>query len=445
MRQSRYHRLTPLLFATLCTLSTHVSANEASGRVEQAGDRLIDYLRELPARASHPTQQTLAHTLAEQLPSLVAEHPTWQMSATTLQARRAAEREADAARWPQLQGNSGYQWQRESGSDSNAFQIGLQASQLLYDFDATGSQIAAAQAQREAGEAALVAQEQQLLLRGITAWYELYRERQLLRLRQLNVTARGEIAQFVAERERLGGSSRSDRLRAEARHAEAEAELALAQAQVDAAVATWQEIFATEPPVNLAIRLDSPDTARYRRDLTSIVNRFAPLREAIAQQHAAQLSARASSAAQLPKLSLEAALSQQFRDGAELDRLVALQFSSDLYNGGATTARIDQARAAATRAQAEADDERRQAIKSLQQVLAEVEAAPHALAARQRAVEVAAESLIAVREQFAFRRGTLLDLLRAQEDLYYTGRDLINRMIDTALAYQRLRYLASEL
>jgi len=51
----------------------------------------------------------------------------------------------------------------------------------------------------------------------------------------------------------------------------------------------------------------------------------------------------------------------------------------------------------------------------------------------------------AVREQFAYRRGTLLDLLRVQEDLFFAGRNLIDAMADSALAHYRFLYLASDL
>ena len=52
---------------------------------------------------------------------------------------------------------------------------------------------------------------------------------------------------------------------------------------------------------------------------------------------------------------------------------------------------------------------------------------------------------VAVKELFAFNRGSLLDLLRVQEDLYNAGRDLINASIDRRLAQYRLLHLASEL
>ena len=54
-------------------------------------------------------------------------------------------------------------------------------------------------------------------------------------------------------------------------------------------------------------------------------------------------------------------------------------------------------------------------------------------------------SLAAVREQFAYRRGTLLDLLRAQEDLFVVGRDLIDTLTDRATARFRLLHLTADL
>jgi outer membrane protein TolC len=75
--------------------------------------------------------------------------------------------------------------------------------------------------------------------------------------------------------------------------------------------------------------------------------------------------------------------------------------------------------------------------------LSEVALGQEILRNRRLAVGVANDTLMAVREQFAFRRGTLLDLLRAQEDVFMAGRDLIDAVTDHALARYRLLYMAS--
>jgi outer membrane protein TolC len=54
-------------------------------------------------------------------------------------------------------------------------------------------------------------------------------------------------------------------------------------------------------------------------------------------------------------------------------------------------------------------------------------------------------ALEAVREQFAFRRGSLLDLLRAQEELHQATRDLIDSVANQTLARYRFLHLSADL
>jgi len=54
-------------------------------------------------------------------------------------------------------------------------------------------------------------------------------------------------------------------------------------------------------------------------------------------------------------------------------------------------------------------------------------------------------ALEVVREQFFFRRGALLDLLKAQEELFLAGRELIQGMVEQGLARFRLLHVSGEL
>jgi outer membrane protein TolC len=83
--------------------------------------------------------------------------------------------------------------------------------------------------------------------------------------------------------------------------------------------------------------------------------------------------------------------------------------------------------------------------RNIEQAQAQVDNADAILNSRQSAVQTASESLMAVKELFAFNRGSLLDLLRVQEDLYNAGRDLINASIDRRIAQYRLLHLVSDL
>jgi outer membrane protein TolC len=58
-------------------------------------------------------------------------------------------------------------------------------------------------------------------------------------------------------------------------------------------------------------------------------------------------------------------------------------------------------------------------------------------------VSLAVQALRAVREQFANRRGSLLDLLNAQETLHAAGVGLTEAEIDEALARWQVLYYSS--
>ena len=108
-------------------------------------------------------------------------------------------------------------------------------------------------------------------------------------------------------------------------------------------------------------------------------------------------------------------------------------------------ARKNQASQRAIETQLAEDKLRRQVERAFAQALSDVGNSAATLAARKEAAQVAAVALEAVREQFIFRRGSLLDLLRSQEELYGAGRDLIDGLVEDSLVRYRLLDLAMEL
>jgi outer membrane protein TolC len=81
--------------------------------------------------------------------------------------------------------------------------------------------------------------------------------------------------------------------------------------------------------------------------------------------------------------------------------------------------------------------------RQLEQLTLEVASIGQLVSSRQTAAALAADSLRMVREQYAYRRGTLLDLLTAQESLYIAGRDLIDAQVDKALLAYKLMSTAA--
>ena len=419
------------------------TSTDAPLRVQTAGDGLIRHLAGLVSESGAPEQQAMAAKTLASVKGAVLNHPEFAAATAQLGYGREVVHAAEAGWRPQIYGNASAGYRRTDGVRSSHPSVGLGVNQLLYDFGATTAQVDAANAGVSAANAALQAKQATLTMRAITAWHELYRARKQFALQRLNVSSRREIADFVKERAELGGSSMSDVLRARARQTEAEASVALAEARVQSAEAAWLEAFGQPAPAQVEIGISLP-SGKYRNRLPELSRRFAVVEEKFAQAARLNADAQATHAAKLPRLSLDVSTAKEISGHAPADQAALLMVKYNFYTGGAETARAAQAQMKAAQAEAEAQNELRQTEKALLQVIAEVESAPLILSARKQAVTVAGDSLEAVREQFAFRRGTLLDLLRTEEDVYYAGRDLIDALVDSALAGHRLRYLASE-
>jgi outer membrane protein TolC len=127
------------------------------------------------------------------------------------------------------------------------------------------------------------------------------------------------------------------------------------------------------------------------------------------------------------------------------DQSIALVARQTLFGGWADTARVDQAVQKMRQSAEELRSAELEYRRQLDQLVLEVEAQERLVTSRQSAARLAAESLRMIREQYAYRRGTLLDLLTAQESLYFAGRDLIDAQVDRALSTYKLMSLAAVL
>lgn len=399
--------------------------------------------------------------LAQVRPAIVAavqNHPEARLAGEQRATAGFATREALAPYLPQAsvsfdggQRNVGAvnrPWSQVPAYRDDSRSVGLTVRQLLYDFGATGRRLDAQRTRESAADARSEARQSDLALRALANWHEVFRARQQRALAEVNLQSRQQTLSFIREREQLGGSSLSDVLRVRARVSDAEAALVATDNRLLAAEASFREIFGAAPPALLDLPIaPTVDLALYG-DTPALLRANAQLAEAQALSDAAGLDARASAAALLPSLHLQANVTRRDIGGAgqaATDHAIGLVVQHNFYSGGADTARADQVRQRAVESQLEVDVLRRQLDRALQQAVADVRTADALVAARADAVRVASQAFEAVREQFAFRRGTLLDLLRAQEDLYLAGRDLIDGVIDHAVARYRLLHLGSGL
>lgn len=437
------------LFVASRANSSTVSIESAvpSLRAHTVGDHLIRYLETWAKAQAGEVQQQQARHIASAVAASVRSHPEFLAARAALTSSREGVDEARAAWWPQLSGNTGFGTRTTGGVSVNTPTFGVTLSQLLFDFGNTSAKVGAAESRVQGAQAGLDKKQAAVVMRAVAAWHELYRTRKLTELHRLNVQARQDIVSFIKERADLGGSAASDVLRARARQTEAEAALSAARVREQVAESAWREVFQSEPPAQVEVWPDFPlDVVSLKAQVDALVARFPTVQEAKQLSLASEKEAEAARANLFPRLAIEHSIAQnkQTSTGIEYtDRSTLLTLRYNFLSGGAEMARARQAASKAVEYAMQADTEQRNTEKNLRQTLSEVALGQDILQNRRLAVGVANDTLAAVREQFAFRRGTLLDLLRAQEDVFMAGRDLIDAVTDHALARYRLLYMAS--
>lgn len=396
-------------------------------------------------------------TFLQSVRSAVSAHPDVRAASAARGASRQAIREAEAARWPQVSA------QLDNGRKSNdpstllntpardhssaAFTVTVR--QLLYDFGASGGVIAGSTARDEQAMFRLHLTRSDVALRAIQAFHEMVRTGRQLALARSNEQARAAIVDLVKQRQVIGGGTLSDVVRAQSRLAEAAAITASAQQRLGVAKAVYREVFNQAPSddgasadVVFAVNLEDD----FRLQLSQSGAETWKVRMALSARQAAQAEVAAAQGRSLPAINLE--LSNSRRDlvgpgSPGTDRSVMLVARQSLFGGWADTARIDQAVQKLRQADEELESSRREATRVLDQALMESESLTQIVQTRVASARLAADSLRMVREQYAYRRGTLLDLLTAQESLYGAGRELIDAQVDQAVARFKVLHSAS--
>ena len=422
--------------------------------VPALGESQIAFLDALRANQGAAAPPAADRRFRDRLREAVSRHPELQASLAAEAGARGYTEEAMAARRPQVSGQTDGGWR--SYDQNRLFGVperryssagwGLSLRQLVFDFGSAEAAVNSAEARQRIAAARSEARRAELAFRAIQAAVELESARLQELLALENQAARSAIAQYVQDRYELGGGSRSDVLRGQARVADAQAGVVAARTRVAAARAGYEEIFGAAPPDTAD--LVRPVDVSGIDPVPSLTAGFATVRAARAGVEAARSELKSVSARALPQLNFEGTFNRRDQIGDGFpgnDRTALFNFRYDFYTGGAAEAR--EAQALSRLSQAEHDYQA--AVIAFErfaaQALAEARASDQLLLARIEAAGLAASSLRAVREQFAFRRGTLLDLLNAQEVLQAAGRDLIDAYAQNVLSSYRALYVASRL
>ena len=407
-----------------------------------------------------------SETLQQALDQAFQTNPALAAQRTDVGVAREQLNQARGARAPQVDLTTSATFESLDSNQPIAFNTGenklaaasLQATLPVY----TGGQINAGIAQAQAGILAADAQfdgaAQDLVLNVVTAYVDVLRDREAIRIRANSVALLEEQLRAATDRFDVGFATRTDVKQAEARLQGARASLAGAEAQLEASLSIY-ELFVGQPAGDLVPVPGAPGLpASFETSLQSALADNPDLKALREAERAAEQAVKSAKGATRPSVSIVGSASVQetfdqeataisptmgiitlpadnYRD-TQL-RLLA-QGTVPLFQGGVLRSRIRAARLERDQARLQTIDAERQITASVAQAWYSNIAAEQAITASERQVEAAEIAYEGAQEELSVGTRTTLDVLDQEQQLLQARLGLINARRDAYVATHQL-------
>ena len=294
----------------------------------------------------------------------------------------------------------------------------LTVNQLIFDFGATARRISAAGARLRSAGAELEVAADRTALNAVAAWYDVFAFRALVALSEAFSANQRDLRTAVEERIRQGVSSESELARVDSYIAQADTRLARFRRMLAGAEARFAELTGAPAPAGLE-RAPSPGPAISSRDeAAAAAGRSAGVRSAEAASDAARQEMRAARADRLPQVvaGIDAGRYGLIENDRDYDVRGRVALRYRIF--GATDARAEQYAARARGADARATRIREEAERDAAIAWSDVRALEEQLEALEASYIASRRSRDVIAERFRVARGTLFDVVAA-EDSYF--------------------------
>jgi len=441
--------------------TTMSQATDLPPRIAALGEELISVvIKELPNNKSSVNAMTFEEFKLRVKEAVVASPDVGIVSSLVGQSQ-ASKSLAGASMLPQLMGTA-ETGRRNAGRDpyidgSKSYDrrgsnYGFSISQLVFDFGSALSGVRAGEARLLAQQELLNSKKSEYALKTISVFVDLERAKAQLKLARQNANSRLSVVKLVKERSELGGGTKADIVRVESKYAEALSNISLMETRLSNAESAYREAFGVTARDIVNGPLHEFAIEGLNTNAEELANAYPGLQQLARLRDASLEDYKSVAAKALPSLQLVYSNNINGVNGPTIpadspsrNSSMVLQLKYEFYTGGADTARKNEAMYKSQQAWEEFQSGMRQYQKVLSQSQAEIRNNEDLIAARKASANSAIDSMRAVREQFAFNRGSLLDLITVQEGLYQAGRDLIDASADRILVRYRLLHLTAQL
>ncbi len=320
--------------------------------------------------------------------------------------------------------------------------VQVQASQSVFTGGRRNAQGRIAQGQVNVAEERLRVAEQNVLLTVVTAYVDVRRDMEQVRIRGNNVDVLARQLQAARDRFEVGEITLTDVAQAEARLAGAQAGLATAQAQLESSRANYLEVVGApagelEAPPPVPVLPQTLDEA-----LTFALDNSPAIIAAETTIEIAEAQVRVEASALRPQVSVigsaqrawESSLPDQRSDSLS----AAAQVTVPLFEGGFARSRMRQARLNVERAEADAEGVRRQVVADVTASWSGVLAARRVIDASNQQVRANALAFEGVEQEQQVGLRTTLDVLNAEQELLESRLTLVRAERDAYVAAHQL-------
>lgn len=314
--------------------------------------------------------------------------------------------------------------------------------QPLYRGGRTVAGVDRAENEVRAQRADLAKTQQDVFLRAIEAYLNVWRDRRIVELARGNVATLEEQLEATEARLDQGIVTRTDLSQARSRLSQARGRLENAQGERTASEATYREVIG-QPAGDISYP-GVPDRLPTSREaaIDKALSDNPEVRAAEFRRAAADKQVRQTEGELLPTLFLEGTLShQQAQSTAEREiqrAQVTLNLQIPLYQSGATTSRVRQAKQQASERRIQISEVQKRARQQATSAWARLQAARAERREIEQQVQAAEQALIGVEEELRVGARTVLDVLDAEQELFNARIERARVRRDLALAAYRV-------
>ncbi|WP_224815653.1 TolC family outer membrane protein [Hasllibacter sp. MH4015] len=331
---------------------------------------------------------------------------------------------------------------RELVNDTTNASASLVAELLIMDGGARHFAIEAAEETVLATRQQLVSLEQQVLLDAVTAYMNVWRDMQVVGVRERNVRVITQQLRAAQDRFEVGEDTRTDVAQAEAQLATARSQLAGAQGALDIS----RELFnlaVGRYPNGLSGPGAIPNVPRSEAAAQALARQEHPA--IIALQHevrAAELGIQQAEAGRRPQLSLEGRLTETFVAPNPLQEggsaTLGMTLTQPIYRGGQLLSLERQARAQASAVRMGLSQQVRLNLQAVGNAWARMNIAAAQIQAADQRIEAATLAFQGVQEEASLGARTTLDVLDAEQDVLDARISRIEAQTDLYLSCYQL-------